>query len=249
MKKEFGMIKFTYWIVFLSLIFTGISHTDDNALLRRIDQNIMPQNYESYRKMIDIEPGGKKKEYIVYTVKSGKDKVVMLFLSPASEKGRSTLRLGENMWLYIPNVGKPIRITSLQSITGSIFNNADIMRLDYSVEYNTVKTVKLGAEYALELKAKNKSVAYDTLKMWADENEIVSKIECYSASGMLIKTLEFKEKKDFGDGVSRPSVIETHSPLYKGYKSFMIYSNIKTRVFGDEVFTINFMSKIESLRK
>lgn len=36
------------------------------------------------------------------------------------------------MWLYIPNVGKPMRITSLQSVTGGVFNNADIMRLDYA---------------------------------------------------------------------------------------------------------------------
>ena len=37
---------------------------------------------------------------------------------------------------YIPNVGKPIRITSLQSVVGGVFNNADIMRLDYHVEYD-----------------------------------------------------------------------------------------------------------------
>ena len=66
---------------------------------------------------------------IVYTVKKGRDKVATLLLSPASDKGRSTLRQGENMWLYIPNVGKPVRITSLQSVTGGIFNNADIMRV------------------------------------------------------------------------------------------------------------------------
>ena len=33
-----------------------------------------------------------------------------LFLSPASEKGRSTLRLGENMWLYIPNIATNFEI-------------------------------------------------------------------------------------------------------------------------------------------
>ena len=33
----------------------------------------------------------------------------------------------------MPDVGKPIRITSLQSVTGSVFNNADILRIDYTV--------------------------------------------------------------------------------------------------------------------
>ena len=66
---------------------------------------------------------------------------------------------------------------------------------------------------------------------------------------MLIKTLEFKNIKDFGKGIVRPSVIETSSPLYKGYKSTMIYGQISPRDFKDEVFTLNFMSQIGSLRK
>jgi len=64
-----------------------------------------------YRKIVNVEPDGKKKEYTMFSVKKGLDKVAALFLAPASEKGRSTLRVGENMWLYIPNGGKPIRIT------------------------------------------------------------------------------------------------------------------------------------------
>lgn len=222
---------------------------DGNALLKRIDENLMPESYEAYRKLINVEPNGRKKEFIVYTVKKGKDKVAMLFLSPASEKGRTTLRLGENMWLYIPSVGKPIRITSMQSVTGGVFNNADIMQIDYSAEYDvdTLKDTEDG--YLLDLKARNKSVAYDTLKMWATKDEILTKIECYSASGMLIKTLEFKDIKDFGNGVKRPSVIDTHSPLYKDYLSIMVFSQVKPIEFNDEVFTMNYMSKLEGLRK
>jgi hypothetical protein len=65
---------------------------------------------------------------------------------------------------------------------------------------------------------------------------------------MLIKTLYFEEVKDFGGGIVRPSVIETDSPLYKGYKSEMILARAKERDFKDEVFTLTFMSSMESLR-
>ena len=109
---------------------------DGNDILRQVDRNLQPESYEMYRKLINVEPDGSKKEFVLYTVKKGQDKMVALFLSPASEKGRATLRLGENMWLYIPNVGKPLRITSLQSVVGGVFNNADILRLDYSTEYD-----------------------------------------------------------------------------------------------------------------
>jgi hypothetical protein len=256
-KQEYGMNKSLLGskILRLSLILWSfimavpMVRADDNDILKRIDRNLMPESYESYRQIIDVYPDGKKKEFTVYTVKKGTDKTAMLFLAPASEKGRTTLRLGENMWLLIPNVAKPVRITSLQSITGGVFNNSDIMQLEYSSEYNVQGVEKDGSGVILTLQAKDQTVAYDHLKMWATGGDIITKIECYSASNMLIKTLEFKNIKDFGNGLIRPSVIETYSPLYKGYKSSMIFGQITPRTFKDDVFTLNFMGQIGSLRK
>ena len=227
-----------------------------DRILMKLDRNLNPPSYESYRKLINIEPDGKKKEFILFTVKKGADKVAGLFLSPASEKGRSTLRLDENMWLYIPNVGKPIRITSLQSVVGGVFNNSDILRLDYASEYFVEKMEDpndiegLSDKYILHLKAKTKTVAYDKLKMWVDKETILpTKIECLTETSMLIKTIHYKKTEDFGDKIIRPSVIETDSPLYKGYKSVMIFAKIKKRTFEDEVFTLTFMPNLESLRQ
>jgi len=172
-----------------------------------------------------------------------------MFLSPASEKGRSTLRLGENMWLYIPNVGKPIRITSLQSVVGGVFNNSDILRLDYTSEYNVEKMEDTGDEYILHLKAKTKTVAYDKLKMLVNKEKLVpARIECLTETSMLVKTIYYKNIKDFGGGIVRPAVIETDSPLYKGYKSVMIFAKMKARELDDEVFTMTFMPNLDSLR-
>jgi len=220
-----------------------------NKILINLDRNLSPDSYESYRKLINIEPDGRKREFILFVVKKGSDKVAILFLAPASEKGRSALRLGDNMWLYIPNVGKPIRITSLQSAVGGIFNNSDILRLDYAAEYFVEQMEELGDKYVLHLKAKTKTVAYDRLKMWVDKEKVLPvKVECLTEASMLIKTLYFKETKDFGDKIVRPSVIETDSPLYKGYKSVIIFANIKKRTFENEVFTLTFMPNLESLR-
>ncbi|MCK4557659.1 MAG: outer membrane lipoprotein-sorting protein, partial [Candidatus Aminicenantes bacterium] len=222
---------------------------DNNQLLEQVDRNLNPESFESYRKLINIEPNGREKEFVLFTVKKGKEKVAALFISPASEKGRSTLRLDENMWLYIPNVGKPVRITSLQSVVGGVFNNADILRLDYAAEYNVMEVEDLGDEYLLHLKAKTNTVAYDRLKMWADkEKRLPNKIECLTEASMLIKTIYFKQIKDFGGGIVRPSVIETDSPLHKGYKSVMIFAGIKQREFKNEVFTLPFLPNLGSLR-
>jgi outer membrane lipoprotein-sorting protein len=221
---------------------------DGDELLRRVDRNLNPESYEAYRKLINIEPDGRRKEYVLYTVKKGRDKLIALFLDPPSEKGRATLRLGDNMWLYIPGVGKPLRITSLQSVVGGVFNNADILNLDYSVEYRVEKAAEEPAGYTLELKARTGAVAYDRLNMRVDRATLTpTEIEAYAASGLLIKTLHFKDIKDFG-GIKRPSVIETDSPLYKGYKSVMLYAKIKARVFPDEVFTLDYLPRAGELR-
>jgi outer membrane lipoprotein-sorting protein len=222
---------------------------EGEQILKKVDAVLQPESFESYRKLINVEPGGAKREFVLFTLKKGHDKIVSLFISPASEKGRATLRVGDNMWLYIPSVGKPVRITSLQSVIGGVFNNADIMRLDYNVEYQVRNLEQNPKEYILELKAKSATVAYDQVKMWVDKKNFVpSKIECYAATGLLIKTLYFKENKPFDDATLRPSVIETDSPLYKGYQSIMVYSRVKKRVVSDEAFTLEFLGKVETIR-
>ncbi len=248
-KERHDMLKILALFIVLTIAVPTYA-IDGTQLLKQIDRNLNPESYEMYRKIINVEPSGRKMEYTLFSVKKGVDKVVALFLAPASEKGRSTLRLGDNMWLYIPNVGRPVRITSLQSVIGGVFNNADILSLDYAAEYDVEKVEEAGNEYLLYLKAKTKTVAYDRIKLWAEKNrKLPTKIECLTEASMLIKTLYFKEIKDFGGGIVRPSVIDTDSPLYKEYKSIMIFANIKQKDFKDEVFTLTFMPKMESLRK
>jgi len=219
-------------------------------LLEQVDAKLSPGSAESYKKLINIEPDGSKKEFLLYQVKKDKDKMISLFLQPDSEKGRSTLRLGENMWLYLPDVGKPIRITSMQSVVGGVFNNSDIMQLDFSAEYDIVTQKEEKEEIVLDLKAKNETVAYDKLIMHVDKKTTTpTKIICYTSTGMLIKTLYYKDIKDFGGGIVRPAVIETDSPLYKGYKSIMVYGKLTQREFANEIFTLENIGKIEELRR
>ena len=240
-------------LVCLALFLTALpaaAAIDGTQILQKVDRNLEPETYESYRQLTDIQPDGSKKVSVLYTMKKGRDKVVALFLAPASDKGRVTLRLGDNMWLYMPDVGRPIRITSLQSVTGSIFNNADILRIDYTAEYSVETAEEQKDAYLLSLKAKTGEVAYDKLKMWVDKHALLpTTIECYAASGMLLKTLHFSNVKDFGGGIKRPATLETDSPLYKGYKSLMQWSGLKKRDFADEVFTLNYLPRVQELRK
>jgi outer membrane lipoprotein-sorting protein len=236
-------------LILLVLASANVSALDGGAILRQVDRNLTPPSYEMYRKLINMEPDGTKKEYVLYTAKKGRDRMVSLFLSPPTEEGRTTLRRGDNMWMYIPDVGRPLRITSLQSVVGGIFNNSDLMRLEYSIEYNVKSSESAGGEHLLTLKAKTPAVAYDQLKMWVDKQRLLpTKIEAYASSGLLIKTLRYEKIKSFGGGIVRPAMLQTDSPLHKGYKSVMLFDKIRRRDFSDEVFTLNYMPRIKELR-
>ena len=222
---------------------------DGNAIMAQVDRNLAPDSYEMYRKLINQEPDGSRKEFVLYTAKKGRESMIALFLAPPTDLGRTTLRVGDNMWLYIPEVGKPLRITSLQSVVGGIFNNSDLMRLEFSTEYDVQGLEEQGEEYLLDLKAKTGAVAYDQLKMRVDRKLLLpTVIEAYAASGLLLKTLRYKKIKDYGNGLVRPSVLETDSPLYKGYKAVMLFAKIQPRAFPDEVFSLNYMPRVQELR-
>lgn len=239
-----------YTLLCLGLLSFPALALDGTEILKKVDRNLEPESSEMLRKLINVEPDGRKKEYVLYSARKGRENVIGLFLAPESDKGRATLRQGDNMWLFIPDVGKPMRITSMQSVTGSIFNNSDILRIDYAEEYAVQSITDDQGQHLLKLKAKTGEVAYDTLKMWVDKKALLpTTIECYAASGMLIKTLHYKNIKDFGGGIKRPETLETDSPLNKGYKSVMIYGQIKKREFTDEVFTLNYLPRVGELRK
>jgi hypothetical protein len=46
----------------------------------------------------------------------------------------------------------------------------------------------------------------------------------------------------------RPSVLETDSPLYKGYRSVMIYAKVQKKKLADEVFSLNYLARVDELR-
>jgi len=180
-------------------------------------------------------------------------------LEPYIDEQTMKLHHDKHHAAYVTNLnnlvpGTEFEAMSLEDIirkapAGGVFNNADILSLDYGTEYTVERTEEVGAEALLHLKAKNRTVAYDRLRMWVNRAKALPvKIECLTEAGMLIKTLYFKEVKDFGGGIVRPSVIETDSPLHKGYKSVMIFAKIRKKTFRDEVFTLTFMPNLESLR-
>lgn len=142
--------------IFLLVFATCTFGMDGSDVLRQIDEKMWPASYEMHRKLINVKSDGSKREYVMYTLKKGRDKVVNLFLEPPEEKGRVILRVGGNLWLRIPDVEQALRVSSMHSVVGGIFNNWDLMLSDFSAEYEVQEMKTEKDTYILTLKANGK---------------------------------------------------------------------------------------------
>jgi hypothetical protein len=56
--------------------------------------------------------------------------------SPRAVKGQEVLRIGDNAWVYLPNLKRATRIANRDSFQGGDFNNADVLRVNYTLDYD-----------------------------------------------------------------------------------------------------------------
>ncbi|MEK9148427.1 MAG: outer membrane lipoprotein-sorting protein, partial [Candidatus Desantisbacteria bacterium] len=158
------------------------------------------------------------------------DKSLVKFTYPSNNKGRLFLMVGNNMWVYIPDTRRPIRISPQQRLLGQI-SNGDVARVVYSLDYNAnlLGKEKIDKEefLKLELTAKTKEAAYSRILLWTDaENYKPQRAEFYAASGKLLKTALYKGYA-MVLGRERPLIMEIRDELCKGEYSIMEYSNMK----------------------
>ncbi|OGQ19850.1 MAG: hypothetical protein A2138_03775 [Deltaproteobacteria bacterium RBG_16_71_12] len=204
---------------------------DALALVRRYDAVMSPANFEAQTKMVATREDGTTRTYKMKTQKSGKDKLRAQFLEPASAKGQEMLRNGENLWLWMPNLKRAVRVAARDSFMGGDFNNADVLRVNYQADYHASVDNSDPAGDILVLKSKTQSASYDAIKLWMtrDQSPQPIKAEFYAASGKILRRAEFFDVKDFGGGLVRPSRIKMTNEISVGRSSEMSWEAINLK--------------------
>jgi len=170
---------------------------DAEALLKRSDS--FRNGWLSYVLKVKITnyESDKSDEEKLYTVsQKGTDRTYVEFMSPR-DKGRHLLMLGDDMWIYLPDTSRPIRITPLERLSGDA-SNGDVARTNYAVDYSPVylRTEKQGSEqcFVLELKARRKGATYQRILYWLRvEDARPVRAEFFLTSGKHIKTATFDD--------------------------------------------------------
>jgi outer membrane lipoprotein-sorting protein len=212
---------------------------DAEALLKRSDsyRNGWP-SFALHVKITNYESGRADEEKLYEVSQKGTEKTYVDFLSPR-DKGRHLLMLGDDMWIYLPDTSRPVRITPLERLSGDA-SNGDVARTNYAVDYTPVylRTEKVGNEncHVLELTAKRKGSTYQRILYWLRvEDARPVRAEYYLTSGKHIKSATFD---DYAIVAGKPQLhrLTLYDEIRHNSHSILEYSNIAPRELPDKMF-------------
>lgn len=177
----------------------------------------------------------------------GNENTVVMVTEPASERGQIILMRGRDLWVFMPEVSQPVRISLAQRLTGQVANG-DLARANFAGDYNPKflrnETIDGENYVVLELTAVDRSVTYQKVVYWVNQkNSWPLKAEFYSLSNRLLKKASYEEFKMLA-GKQRPTRLVMEDALRSGEKSVLEYSEMKLRELPDRVFTKEYLKKL-----
>lgn len=158
---------------------------------------------------------------------------------PERSRGRKILMNDYDIWLFTPNIKKPLRISLEQKLTGEV-SNGDIARTNYAEDYDAtfIEMVKNDKEefYKLDLKAKNKKVTYGRIEYIVSKKDYSpAQATFFALSGKPLKKAQFQDFKPI-QGMMRSTKMVIRDYIQKDKVSTMVFSDHKLKEFSESHF-------------
>ncbi len=198
---------------------------DAAEILDRLDASMAFTECEMRISFEDLKASGARRKLgadIVYAKDSG---TLIAFTAPAREKGKKMLMIGDSMWMSVPGVSKPLRLSGKDAFMGTAFTNDDIMNFDKADDYSATITASDEGAWTLDLAARKKSLPYQRARIVVGRDFLPLRQELYLLSGELAKTIEFSEARDFGSK-RRPSTMRVSDAMSRGAATIVRFESI-----------------------
>lgn len=205
---------------------------DPAEILRRVDEVRNPSG--SYEMRVRVGDS-----VFVAWISKG-TRTLVRTLEPARDKGRDLLMLGEDMWAYIPNLKRSVRVSLGQKLTGQAANG-DISRMRWAEDYAATLEGEDGEsdgkpEWVLSLKALKKGLTYDRLRIWVSRNDFRPiRAEYMTVSGNVLKRASFGAYKMIA-GRMRPTEMQIVSAVSASDRSTLVVESMEQRSFPESAF-------------
>jgi len=245
----FGLFEASVQVLDEQRTAAGADEDPSKNIVEKVDKIRFPQNgYQVNVKITSATPGRDVdvREYEILS--RGNDRTIIRTLAPAADKGQVLLMRDRDLWIFMPSVSQPIRLSASQRLTGQVANG-DLARANFGGDYTPaiVRTDTIESEnyLVLELKAVDRSVTYDKVVLWVNKNtDRPLKAEFYAVSGRLLKTCRYQNYREAA-GAFRPARLIMEDALVDGSKSVLDYSELKNKDLPDRMFAKDYMKKFQ----
>ena len=218
-------------------------------ILQKSDQIRFPR--ESFQVDITVTttaPSQPEDVHKFRVLSKGNENSVVMTTAPASERGQILLMKGRDLWVFMPEVSQPIRLSLSQRLTGQV-PNGHLARANFPGDYNPtiLRTDTIDSEkyYVLELLGVDRSVTYHKVLYWVQQSNFWPyKAEFYSLSERLLKTARYENFQPIL-GKQRPTRLVMRDALRTEEESVLEYSEMKLRDLPDKIFTKDYLKKLE----
>jgi outer membrane lipoprotein-sorting protein len=195
------------------------------------------------------------REITMKTWAKGEQYSMILITSPARDKGTAYLKRDREIWNYVPNIDRLIKLPPSmmsQSWMGSDFSNDDLVRESSNINDFTHRitddvTFQGYDCWVIELIPKpESSVVFGKIKMWIGKSNFIQlKSENYDEDNVLVSTMLFKNIRTMG-GRTIPTEIEFIPADKKNQKTVLKYLDIRFDTkLDDNFFSVQNMKNLK----
>lgn len=201
------------------------------AILAKADDVRNPS--ESFFMKVTVTDDDTASLFEVYT--GGKTRTLIKTVKPERDKGRDMLMLGDDMWAYVPNLKRAVRISLSQKLTGQAANG-DISRMRWHGDYSATIEKETDKMWVLFLTAKRKGLTYDKIRATVEKSTFRPLgAEYLTTSGASLKRATFGAFKKIAGDI-RPTEIVIVDAKNNKDKSVITIINLETKEFPASFF-------------
>lgn len=214
----------------LLMSFNCYAQVNVDLILEKMDSLYRSKSSKAKIKMSIYHPDWSR-EMVMDVWTKGLEKSFITILSPAKDKGISTLKIENEMWNYFPKINKVIKVPPsmmMGSWMGSDFTNDDLVKENTYLEDHNYKLITNSNDlYEIELTPKKETVSvWGKVILTIEKKRLIPiKESFYDEKKELIRELFFDNVKKIG---SRNIPLRlTLIPLKKvGQKTIVEYDEI-----------------------
>lgn len=204
-------------------------------ILKKADEIRSPSN--SYKMEVTVDSSDKSHFRFEISI-GGKDSSIIRTLEPSREVGKNYLMLNEDMWAFIPNIKRSVRVTLNQKLTGQAANG-DISRMRWYGDYDAKIEKETPEEFVLFLTAQRRGLTYDKIRVWINKKTYApDRGEYLTQQEKVLKYVKFTEYKPMA-GALRPTRIVIENAAKKDENSILQIQTMEEKNFPASFFSQN----------